>query len=658
MTGPDDQAALKYDDIAREVLELIGNAHSESALAGIDRLVMIDDTRPESFYFLGLVALEMNELGRALELFEKAASLAPECFEYAEALANLYTQVGRLNEGLFYAKLSMTLMPHPTIEGLLPVRFSNYFTSLKTASPSVNYLHGMSQYNARRFFDSIRHFERELKINPNNPECHRDYGDALCELGRYTEALQHLSKAIELQPNDAGTRFKLGNLCYRLGEFEEAPLQHKAALELDKESIELAAAVFARSSALPPGHAKMIDELHQQLERRLKDAPGLPPEAIVDDDTGTGSDEEKIRLGYISNRFMFGDQTRMVEPFLQLHDRRRFHVTVYQQSHGSDSTTQRLRASADNVRYVGNLDDELLAVIITGDQIDILIDLCTDDVNNRATVMQMHPAKIQVGAWGAGMGLGMPGIDYVLTDDITDAAAKEELRQDQKTHKVDFGLLSYRPRKTLPAIGELPVEKSGAPAIGISCDAGAIMRDEAEMLAEILNKIPQARLIAGATPVVDPEAFNRIKFQLKAFGLADRIEMSSEQKYADQMIVDPDYWNSIDVFVDVGRRANPSVIADSLWMGVPVLSLKGERPFDRLGASVVYTGARPGWIAETRADLIKLTVDILSDVGTLSETRRTLRKEMRQALLFNPEPHVRSIERAYLRLLGREVPTS
>ena len=134
--------------------------------------------------------------------------------------------------------------------------------------------------------------------------------------------------------------------------------------------------------------------------------------------------------------------------------------------------------------------------------------------------------------------------------------------------------------------------------------------------------------------------------------------MSSEQKYADQMIVDPDYWNSIDVFVDVGRRANPSVIADSLWMGVPVLSLKGERPFDRLGASVVYTGARPGWIAETRADLIKLTVDILSDVGTLSETRRTLRKEMRQALLFNPEPHVRSIERAYLRLLGREVPTS
>lgn len=658
MTGPDDQAALKYDDIAREVLELIGNAHSESALAGIDRLVMIDDTRPESFYFLGLVALEMNELGRALELFEKAASLAPECFEYAEALANLYTQVGRLNEGLFYAKLSMTLMPHPTIEGLLPVRFSNYFTSLKTASPSVNYLQGMSQYNARRFFDSIRHFERELKINSNNPECHRDYGDALCELGRYAEALQHLSKAIELQPNDAGTRFKLGNLCYRLGEFEEAPLQHKAALDLDKESIELAAAVFARSSALPPGHAKMIDELYQQLERRLKDAPGLPPEAIVDDDTGTGSDEEKIRLGYISNRFMFGDQARMVEPFLQLHDRRRFHVTVYQQSHGSDSTTQRLRASADNVRYVGNLDDELLAVIITGDQIDILIDLCTDDVNNRATVLQMHPAKIQVGAWGAGMGLGMPGIDYVLTDDIIDTAAKAELREDQKTHKVDFGLLSYQPRKTLPAIGELPVEESGAPAIGISCDAGAIMRDEAEMLAEILNKIPQARLIAGATPVVDSQAFNRIKFQFKAFGLADRIEMSSDQKYADQMIVDPDYWNSIDVFVDVGRRANPSVIADALWMGVPVLSLKGERPFDRLGASVVYTAARPGWVAETRADLIKLTVDILSDVGTLSEIRRTLRKEMRQALLFNPEPHVRSIERAYLRLLGREVPTS
>ncbi|MEQ8740008.1 MAG: hypothetical protein RID59_15865, partial [Hoeflea sp.] len=152
------------------------------------------------------------------------------------------------------------------------------------------------------------------------------------------------------------------------------------------------------------------------------------------------------------------------------------------------------------------------------------------------------------------------------------------------------------------------------------------------------------------------EAFNRIKFQFNAFGLADRIHMSSNQKYADQMIVDPDYWNSIDVFVDVGRRASPIVIADSLWMGVPVLSLKGQRPFDRLGASVVYTAARPGWIADTQEDLIKLTVDTLSDIDALSETRKNLRNEMRQALLFNPEPHVRSVERAYLQILGREVP--
>tara|TARA_R110002072_G_scaffold98616_1_gene216979 strand:+ start:4679 stop:6655 length:1977 start_codon:yes stop_codon:yes gene_type:complete len=656
MTGPDQAALMKYDDIAREVLDLLGKDDSENVLAGIDRLIAIDETRPESFYFLGLVALEMNEQGRALELFEKAAGLDPDCFEYAEALANLYTQLGRLNEGLFYAKLSMTLMPHPTIEGLLPVRFSNYFMSLKAASPSANYLRGLSPYTARRFSDSIRHFDRELKINPNNAECLRDYGDALCQLGRYTEALQHLSRAVELQPNDVSTRFKLGNLCYRLGEFEEAPLQHKAALDLDRDSIELAAAVFARTSALPPGHTKIIEELHKNLQRRLETTPDLPPEALMDESTGTGSDEEKIRLGYISNRFMFSDQARMVEPLLQLHDRQRFHVTVYQQSHGGDSTTQRLRASADNLRYVGNLDDELLAVVIAGDQIDILVDLCVDDVNNRATVLQMHPAKVQVGAWGTGMGLGMPGIDYILTDDITDEATRVELRDDQKIHKLDFGLLSYQPRKTLPAVGDLPLKKNGAPTIGVSCDAGAIMRGEAEILAEILNKIPQARIIVGAAPAVDQEAFNRIKFQFNAFGLADRIHMSSNQKYADQMIVDPDYWNSIDVFVDVGRRASPIVIADSLWMGVPVLSLKGQRPFDRLGASVVYTAARPGWIADTQEDLIKLTVDTLSDIDVLSETRKNLRNEMRQALLFNPEPHVRSVERAYLQILGREVP--
>jgi hypothetical protein len=53
-----------------------------------------------------------------------------------------------------------------------------------------------------------------------------------------------------------------------------------------------------------------------------------------------------------------------------------------------------------------------------------------------------------------------------------------------------------------------------------------------------------------------------------------------------------------------------------------------------------------------------MTVDILSDAGVLSGIRMNLRNEMRQALLFNPEPHVRSIERTYMKILGREIPTT
>lgn len=662
MSG-DGQAALEYEDVVRGVLASLRGNDTESALAGIDHLVQIDDRRPESYFLLGLTALEMNEKGRALEYFEKAAAIDPDCFEYAEALANLYTQVGRLSEGLFYAKLSTTLIPHPTIDGLLPMEFSNYFTSMQAVTPSTNYLKGIGQYRARKFSDCIRNFDRELRINPDHANCRRDLGDALAELGKYADALHHLSRAAELKPDDADTRFKLGNLCYRLGEFEEAILQHKEALKYEPDSIEFAAAVLARSTSLPPGHTDAVAAFRSALNERLKNSPELPPEAIAGDgeettgDDHAGNGEAKVRIAYLTNRFSFGEQIRMIDPLLPLHDRAKFEVTVYQQSYGGDLTTQRLRSGADNVRYVGNLDDEHLAVIITGDEIDVLVDLCSDDPNNRATVMNMHPAKIQVGGWGAGMGLGMPGIDVVLTDEIIEDAVKAELGPDQKAHRLDYGLLSYNPSQILPALGDLPALKRGGPSIGVSCDAGAIMRDQAEMLSGILTAVPNSKIIVGAAPIVDREAFGRIKSRFGEFGVADRVEMSVDQKYADQLIVDPNFWQNIDVFIDVGRHASPSIVADALWMGIPVLSLKGERPFDRMGSSVVYTAARPDWIADTPAELIDLAVAVLGDIPALAETRKGLRNEMRRALLFNPEPHVRAVERAYLRLLGRDAPT-
>lgn len=653
MSGPD-QATREYDDMAQEVLALLHDNKTDDALAAIGRLAAIDAERPESLFLLGLTALLMDETGRALEYFEKAAAADPECFEYAEALANLYAQAGRLTEGLYFAKLSTTLMPHPTIDGLLPLQFSNFFVSMKNTKPSMNYAKGVVAYRQRKLVDCLRDFERELKINPDHGECLRDYGDALAELGRYSQALHYLTRATQFIPNDPDLRFKLGNLCYHLGEFEEAVLQHKAALRHDPESIELAAAIMARSSCLPGGYEREISEIRAALQSRLANAPALPPEAVVDGDDDTDP-SRKIRVAYLADRATFGDQSRLLASLLQLHNRQQFEVDLYLQSMGSDSTTQRLRSFADTTRYVGDLDDELFSVIVCGDGVDILVDLCGGDHFNRATLLHMHPAKHQVGVWGGGMGLSMPGIDAVLTDDITDPAAQAELGKDQTTAKFDYGLVSYPPREIMPQVNALPaLQNNNAPVIGIACDAAAILGPQAELISEILTRVPKATVLAGARPFIDPEIFNRIKARFHENNLSSRIGMSNHQQYADQLIVDPAYWQSIDVYIDVGRQANPANIADALWMGVPVLALMGDRPFDRQGVSAVYAAAKTQWIAETPVELVDKAVSLLSDIPTLAEIRSGLRDEMRRSLLFNPEPFVRSVERTYQGLMGRD----
>lgn len=650
------EKSMEYDDVAREVLAALHDKDTEAAMAALDRLMAIDPERAEGFFLLGLAALAFDEHGRALELIEKAAGIDPDCYEYAETLANLYTQVGRVEDGLYYAKLSTTLIPHPTIDGLLPENFDNYFSSLRSAMPSTSYLKGKPLYVARRFLEAVRHFDREARINPTHADCRRDLGDSLAELGRYSEALHHLAKAAELRPNDAETRFKLGNLCYRLGEFEEAVLQHKSALLNEPGSLELATAVLGWSANLPAGFGTAIEDFRASVNERLKDAPCLPPEAATFDDVpaGEAGARPKVRIGYLSNRFHYCDQARMVDSLFRLHNRAQFEVIMYQQSSADDSTTQRLRASADVTRFIGNLDDELVAVIIAGDEIDILVDLCMDDTGNRATLINMHPARLQVGAWGSNLGIAMPGIDVILTDEITDTATIAELPQNQRAQRLDFGLYSFEPREILPKVGPLPAERSGAPTIGIPCDPAAVTAEQAALLGKILKAAPNASVLLGATPYADQEASGRILHLLRNLGLADRAAVSTDQQYADQLIVDPNYWHNVDIFLDLGRRMSAATVADALWMGVPVLSVKGDRAIDMIGSSALNTAAKPQWMSDTPDALIAKAVTMLSDLPALAATRRNLRGEMRRALLFNPYPHVRALERTYLRLLGRE----
>jgi len=100
-------------------------------------------------------------------------------------------------------------------------------------------------------------------------------------------------------------------------------------------------------------------------------------------------------------------------------------------------------------------------MIIKGDEIDVLIDLCGYTPNNRAGLIASHPAKVQMTLLETPHGIGVPGIDYVLSDPITNETDVAALGKGQKNIKIETGLFALDAFTLFPDVGDLPAAATG-----------------------------------------------------------------------------------------------------------------------------------------------------------------------------------------------------
>ena len=64
-------------------------------------------------------------------------------------------------------------------------------------------------------------------------------------------------------------------------------------------------------------------------------------------------------------------------------------------------------------------------------------------------------------------------------------------------------------------------------------------------------------------------------------------------------------------------------------MGIPVLTLPGEKIVSRIGLSILSAAGMPEFIAHSEADYVRLAADLAADFPRLAELRATLRGRMK-----------------------------
>ena len=642
---PDESNHAQYYANVLAAYASLVSGEINDALKAAEDLLKSDPEQPATYYLLGLYALKSGDHGRAIQLVNKAHEIDTECREFADVLAVLHTVIGHLADGLYFAKLATALESNPMIGRMVPSDLSNYFQALSRVQLSTQYINGMMEYNQRNFQSSINRCELELRINKNHHPCMALMGKCYYQLGHYGKAVDALQAALRLAPNEADYHLEIGDAFYQLGQFEDATVYHERALSLNAESVEFATRAMAAAEFLDNGGAKRRT-FRKALDKRLAAAPKAGTTKLAARAGG-----ERIRIGYLSNAYYNCEAGAFIVALFNHIDHARFEIAGYQQSIARDTLNTELTNRTDSWRHVYDLNDEVMGIIVAGDEIDALVDLCGYSRDNRAGLIAARPAPVQVGWLEYPYGLGVAGVDYVLGDPVTAKTDKKMLAKGQRLIVLEYGLLALPPLVFLPDVGVLPAVANGHVTFGGRCDLARLNPRVAATWSEILHKVPGSRLLLGNVPVVSDAVRDRALEMFRDLGIADRLAF---WKSTDESRAEPEFFHDIDIFLDAFPVSGRLNLCEALWMGVPVLSVKGGRRIGQIGASILMAAGCPQWICETPAEMVAKAVKMAGDIDALAESRRTLRDALRQSALFRPDVFVPAFERALVAAMRSE----
>lgn len=352
--------------------------------------------------------------------------------------------------------------------------------------------------------------------------------------------------------------------------------------------------------------------------------------------------DRKLKVGYVSCDFRRTSAAYAFGPVVLDHDRDRFDITCYSvKDKPGDAFRNVFKGNADHWRAVESADD--LVIKVREDGIDILVDLVGHIAGNILPALTAKPAPIQVTAWGCLGGTGCPEVDYLLSDPIT--TPSEDRRHYAETI-VDLPCaLSYMPVPGCPDVQPPPYERNGFVTFGF---LGRLLKaDDAtfQRWALILRNAPSSKLLIKSKRLDDDVIRSGVVKRFGELGIdRDRLDLRGETLHKAHLSAHHD----VDVLLDALPHNGGISALEAMWMGVPLVTVAGQGPHGRVGASLLNAVGLFG--GRTEREYVLTALAYARDPAMLTSLRGSLRQMIQRSWLCRP---ARTVEQAYREMWGR-----
>jgi predicted O-linked N-acetylglucosamine transferase (SPINDLY family) len=366
-----------------------------------------------------------------------------------------------------------------------------------------------------------------------------------------------------------------------------------------------------------------IVEWHRQWGRR-ECASRQPVErpAMPAIDTG-----RKIRVGFMSSDLRNHPVTYFALQLLEMYDRDNFQVFCYSFYEGQkDQVQQHIEGKVDAFRWWPRRPDTEVAAGIAADGLDMLFELGGSTAMNKLEVMAYRPARLGASWLGYPHSAGIEAIDYILTDPYIRPADPRLLIEKEfelPDSWVSLGRLGFSDRQEI--IEGTPEDRRGYLTFGTMNNPYKYTIPCLDAWAAVLKAVPGSRFLF-VRPEGNSQAFIA---NAKAIFAArdvdpDRIEfVGIRGKHLP-------HYNSIDIALDSFPHVGGTTTCETLWMGVPTITLVGMGFPERLSYSNLSNAGLGDLCAFTVEEYVAKAAALAEDKARRRDMRKNLRTRIRQ----------------------------
>ncbi len=464
-------------------------------------------------------------------------------------------------------------------------------------------------------------FVEIYKTNPNFIQALYN-ASALCfELQEYEKILVLLEKFIDKNKFDQKIYNTLYKIYAALGETSKANNILKKIIDHQPKNLKAWSALIFTSLPLNEINQKNILKLGKKFSENL-------PNFDVKEKLSVKIKNKKIRIGFITPYFDGNAIDGFLISVLKNLDEKNFEIVGFNLNK-ADNKSGYLKNYFNEWYHVSEFKDYDLINFIRRKKINILIDLIGHGPGNRLSIFKNRAAPLQISWLGYINTTGLKEMDYIIADPFL--IKKNE--QNLYSEKILYFPKIWNSHEKLDENLEIkiPCHENNYITFGSFNNFAKINTTVIDIWSEILFKTNSKLVLKSSMnnrKDLRDKFLNKFPKGLLRENKIVLIEGQEDKKKHLQI------YHKIDIGLDTFPYTGVTTSFEAIWMGVPVLTLKGHNFTSRCGESININCNLKEFIAEDKKDYIKKAINFSKNIEQVKNLKKNLRNMAINSSLF------------------------